>query len=162
MKSKTNKHLCELLSYQGELVEIDELLSPMIKIMWELGIKTTSSCQGDGGSSNKGENWSGIYFNDIEEARHLIQLAFDFSSDEEKKEVLQAMGRGSSLPEDYLPFALPYDKWDMFCHPMWHQDGKISFLIGVKFPQSEIDNMTGRLKNAQLPQARFRSSGPDQ
>jgi len=139
-----------LVSHGDMSAEIDELLAPMIKLMWELGIKTKESCQGIG------ENWAAIYFDELEYPRTFLQMAFDIFDVEEHKIVLDMMNRGLS------PFGLPFDKWKMWCHPRWHLDGSITFSVTVEFPKSEINNIVRRLESVKLSKARFRSGGPDQ
>jgi hypothetical protein len=123
------------VEYGDMAAEIDELLAPMIEIIWKLGIKTDESCQGTPTEIYpNNDGWSQIYFHDFEEARKLLVLAFQ-PTDEE----IQA------VKEHGLPLCLPFAKWKMSCLPVW-KNGQIGFHTSVQFPATTVPSITERLR----------------
>jgi len=115
---------------------VDELLAPMILLMWKLGIKTEESCQGTPTPKYPDDTgWSRIYFRDMEDPRKFLSLAFQ-PTIEEKKAI-----------EEYGSLCLPFAEWKMTCLPMW-SNNRIEFSIGVCFSPTMIPVLTERLRIA--------------
>jgi len=134
---KNYNHKGVWVEYGDMAAEIDELLAPMIEIMWKLGIKTEESCQGTPTEKYPNSSgWSRVYFYGIEEPRKFLSLALRATIEEKK-----------SVEEHGLPLCLPFAEWKMTCLPTW-QNGIIAFNTSVEFLPTMVPIITERLKIA--------------
>jgi len=125
------------VEYGDMAAEIDELLAPMIEIMWKLGIKTEESCQGTPTEKFPNDSgWSRIYFCGIEEPRKFLALIFQPTIEEM-----------NAVREHDLPLCLPFAEWKMSCIPTW-KNGDIAFNTSVQFPFTTVPLLIERLRKS--------------
>lgn len=140
MKEKTlnnTNHKGVWVEHGDMAAEIDELLAPLIKTMWKLGIKTIESCQGTPTEKNPNDNgWCRIYFMGVEEARKFLALGYHPTDNQIQ-----------SVKEHGLPLSIPINEWKMSCSPLWHHDRGIIFLTCISFPATMVKIITERLNN---------------
>jgi len=82
------------LQYQGESVEIDEVMAPLIKAIWDAGIETMMCCQ---------EAWPGlawIEFTSVDEALKFLNIAVVY---DDTKDSLFARASMHSLSSGNCP-----------------------------------------------------------
>lgn len=143
---ETNRHPRVAVEYpiedgmyeKGTLVEIDELIAPLIDKLWKLGIGTENCCQGDS------DEWAMISFFDSADAmRFLDCLRLERSTDPE------SLDRRAAIPPcesqnrwqwTAMPFGFPGDNGEHIFQ-MW---------ASVRFPPEDLDKIIERFEGAPL------------
>lgn len=110
--------------------DIDELIAPLINLMWKAGIETVESCQ------ESYDGWVAIYFYGVEQPRKFLKIVHAPAQ--------EALDHAATIGEN-IRIGLPPNKWKMTILPHW-QMNHIGFLVSVRFPQSEIGNIFQKLE----------------
>jgi len=127
MISKMHKTI--RVTHHNMSADIDELIAPLIQAMWDVGIETVASCQGNEGIAE-------IYLNGVEHLRKFLEIVWI-----PEAEALKVATEAGEVPIGF-PFWL---KWKTWLAPQW-QNGKVDYLVMIGFPYNEIENFIKRLK----------------
>jgi len=106
--------------------DIDELIAPLIKTMWEADIITAESCQGYEGIAS-------IYFDGVEHPRKFLEMVWE----------------PEQMFDHNLPIGFPFWlKWKTWFAPQW-KNGKVDYTVMIGFPYNEIEGFIQRIKSKQ-------------
>lgn len=121
-------HPFEILDYDGEPVEIDTEIVPLMRLLWDHDLDTSLSCQADPEAA--GRVWVEFWG---PSAEHFIRL----------------VGRDPGLAARMLPCEPGYDGgWRYSTLPHRLGDGELAFTISVFFPRSDLAAVVAALEQA--------------
>lgn len=143
MMPATTKHRAVKMEYQGELVEIDRGMAPLIKAIWNLGIVTEFCCQGEPGAESK-LTMASIMFHTFKDAERFLGIV---CTDGELEPYVAAIPTRITQTKS--------GKWKQKMDPMcWAFEVRTpcsdyyGLTLHVLFPQEHIKKLTKIMKGA--------------
>lgn len=136
--SYKNFHRFVSITHGDMSAEVDIMLAPLVKLMWQVGIITSESCQKTADStatiSSPEDKWPTIYFHGLEHPTRFMEMVYEPS-----QEALDKAAGG-------LPICLDFDKWKVSVFPHW-KGGHVDYMVAVSFPDFQIEHMMTQLSN---------------
>jgi|SRR5271165_6552154 len=130
----TGFHKFVPITHGNMAADVDIMIAPLVKLMWQVGITTSESCQDPEEWCQRPsvkKIWSTIYFNGLKEPSRFMEMVYEPT----QEEISYAEG---------LPITLPFDKWKVGIIPMW-KEGHIVYNVNVSFPMDQISFIMERL-----------------
>ena len=138
-------------------IEIDEEIAPLIELIWNLGLRTSNSCQ----DNPAGMVWiefaaedaaeflnivAGDYDDEMEGLYNRIRYAWRPESDEEEAAI--GWWKFSVLPHDDSVMDVWLDE-DTFEEKPITKERDFHFSIGVRFPRTDLETVIQRMRKVQ-------------
>lgn len=143
------EHDMVVVATGGQVAAIDKDIAYLLHAMWKAGVRTTESCQGDGGLA-------GVWFADMRDAELFASLVL-----QEDGEAFSLWDRATGGHLHFLesmedePDADPFDMWRCVDKVTWTWDiaprvhgRRVSWNISVGILKLDIPDVAARLINA--------------
>lgn len=136
------KHSTIFIQHNSWAANIDELIAPLIMILWNNNINTCFSCQEDiywDDECNAYRSMAHIQFDEYKEASKFMNLVVEkFKKLNPKHD-----------PEDINPY--PFFDWKYEIYPQWNNEtNKTWFMTTINFPTKDISLIIKVLNDEQL------------